>query len=97
MRLWWDILKQMQQLLGSLSIDVFEQRTQTGSRPWAFLGSGFAQIFRLFVSIKEKILSNTNMVASRYIERERPHFRLTSVAQKLLCFSSLVKKLYHAI
>ena len=33
------------------------------------------------------------MVASRYIERERPHFRLTSVAQKLLCFSALIKKL----
>ena len=69
------------------------------NRKWTFCihSQLFYPYFQAIHLYKKKILSNTNMVASRYIESERPHFRLTSVAQKLLCFSSLVKKLCHAI
>ena len=76
------------QRLGSLSNDVFERRTSTGSCPFSLLGDGFAQIFSQIVSIRVKKLRNTNYIASRHIYS--PHFRLTSVAQKRLCLSSLV-------
>ena len=58
-------------LLGSLSNDVFERRTSTGSCPFSFLGDGFAQIFSQIVSIRVKKLSNTNYIASRHITREK--------------------------
>ena len=39
---------------------------------FAFLGLGFAQIFAgQIVSVRVKTLSNTNLVASRYIRREK--------------------------
>ena len=44
----------------SLSKDVFERRTSTGSGLFSFLDSGFGQI----VSIIVKTLKNTNLVAS---------------------------------
>ena len=58
-------------ILGSLSNDVFERRTSTGSCPFSFLGDGFAQIFSQIVSIRVKKLSNTNYIASRHITREK--------------------------
>ena len=42
----------------SLSKDIFERRTTTGSSPFSFLDGGF-------VSIIVKTLRNTNLVASR--------------------------------
>ena len=58
-------------IIGSLSNDVFERRTLTGSCPFSFLGDGFAQIFSQIVSIRVKKLSNTNYIASRHITREK--------------------------
>ena len=36
-----------------------------------FFGIGFAQILRRFVSIRVKALSDTNLVASRRVKREK--------------------------
>ena len=56
----------------------------TGSRLFAFLGSGFAQNFGSVVALRVTTLSSSNLVASRHLKREKkPHFRLTSVAQNV--------------
>ena len=47
---------------GSLSTRVFETRTATGREPFAFLDRIVSQIFILFISNGEKILSNVNVV-----------------------------------
>ena len=57
--------------LGSLSRDVFERCTSTGSGRFALLSRDFEQIFGQIVSIRIKTLSNTNTVASRLIKREK--------------------------
>ena len=57
--------------IGSLSSDVFERRTSTGSGLFALLSRNFDQIFGQIVSIRVKALNNTNMVASRVIKREK--------------------------
>ena len=57
--------------LGSLSSDVFERRTSTGSGLFALFSLDFEQIFEQNVSLRVKTLSNTNLVASRYIKREK--------------------------
>lgn len=62
--------------LGSFSRDIFEQHPSTGSGHFALLASDFDQIF---VSIRVKILGNTNLSASRYIKRKMPHFRPVDV------------------
>jgi len=43
----------------------------TGSGLFALLSRDFEQIFGQIVSIRIKTLSNTNMVASRLIKREK--------------------------
>ena len=61
-------------LYSSLRKDVFEQRTSTGSGLFSFLGRGFAQMFGQIVSISPisvKTRSNTNLVVSRNIKREK--------------------------
>ena len=50
-------------VIGSLSTDVFEQRTTTGSGLCAILGCDFEHIFQQLVSIGIKTLSSTNKVA----------------------------------
>ena len=50
------------QTLGSLSTRVFKTRTATGSEQFAFLDRIASQIFILFISNGEKILSNVNVV-----------------------------------
>ena len=55
----------------SLSKDVFERRTSTGSGPFPLMGSGLASIFGQIVSIRIKTLSNTNLVASSHIIKEK--------------------------
>ena len=57
--------------IGSLSNDVYERRTSTGSGPFSSLDDGFAQIFNQIVSIRVKKLSNTNFISSRHIKREK--------------------------
>jgi len=57
--------------IGSLSSDVFERRTSTGSGLFARLSRVFEQIFVQIVSITIKTLGNKNMVASRLIKREK--------------------------
>ena len=57
--------------LGSLSRDVFERRTSTGSGRFELLNRDFEQIFGQIVSIRITTFSNTNTVASRQIKRER--------------------------
>ena len=49
-------------LLGNLSTRVFEKRTATGIEQCAFLDRIVSQIFILFISNGEKILSNVNVV-----------------------------------
>ena len=56
---------------GSLSSDAFERRTSTGSRRFALLSRYFEQIFGQIVSLRIKTLGNTNMVASRLINRKK--------------------------
>ena len=56
--------------LGSLSRDVFERRTSTGSGVFALFGCDFEQILGQIVSIRVKTLGHTNSAASRHIKRE---------------------------
>ena len=68
---------------GTLTSDVFERRTSTGSMLFALLS-------RDFQHIREKTHSNTtNLVVSRHIARKKVHFRLTCVAQKCRCLNCL--------
>ena len=46
--------------------------------------------FGKIVSIRITTLGNIYMVASRLIKREKAHFRLTGIAQKRRCLSSLL-------
>ena len=56
--------------LGSLSSNVFERRTSTGSGLFSFFDGGFAQIFSQIASITVKKLRNTNFMSSRHVKRE---------------------------
>ena len=56
--------------LGSLSNNVFERRTSTGSDLFSFFDGGFAQIFSQIASIIVKKLRNTNFISSRHVKRE---------------------------
>ena len=58
-------------LYSSLSKNIFERRTSTGSGLFSFLGRGFAQIFGQIVSMSVKTRSNTNSVVSRNIKRDK--------------------------
>ena len=55
---------------GSLSSNVFERRTSTGSGLFSFFDGGFAQIFSQIASIVVKKLRNTNFISSRHVKRE---------------------------
>ena len=57
--------------IGSLNSDLFERRMSSGSGLFALLSRYFEQSFGQIVSIRIKILGNTNVVASRLIEREK--------------------------
>ena len=59
------------QLIGNLSNSVFERRTSTGSGLFAALGCSLVETLRQIVFIGEKKLSNTNLVVSRHIKREK--------------------------
>ena len=55
----------------SLSNSVFERRTSTGSGLFASLGSGLVQTLGQIVFIREKKLSNTNLLESRHIKEKK--------------------------
>ena len=57
-----------------LSNSVFEPWTSTGSGLFASLGSGLVATLELIVFIREKKLSNTNLLALRHIKREKGSF-----------------------
>lgn len=55
--------------LGSLNNEVFERRASIGSELFAILGSDFEKKkFQQIASIRVKVLSNANLVASRHTE-----------------------------
>ena len=54
-----------------LSNSVFERRTSTGSGLFASLGSGLVQTLGQIVFIREKKLSNTNLLESRHIKEKK--------------------------
>ena len=56
--------------MGSLSNDVFERRTSTGSGLFSFFDGGFTQIFSQIASITVKKLRNTNFISSRHVKGE---------------------------
>ena len=53
-----------------LSDDIFGRRTSTGSGFFAILRRDLDQIIRQIVSMREKILKSTNLVALRHIKME---------------------------
>ena len=53
----------------------FERRTSTGSRLFVPFGRDLEQLLGQIISIRVKTPSNTNLVASRHIKREK---KLTS-------------------
>ena len=57
--------------LGSLSNNIFEQRMSTGNGLFTLFGSDFEQILGQIASLRVKTLSNTNLVASRHIKRDK--------------------------
>ena len=58
-----------QPYLQGFSLREYDARQPRKLRPFPFIGSGF--LFRQIVSIRVKKLSNTNLVASRHIKREK--------------------------
>ena len=56
--------------LGSLNNEVFERRASIGSELFAILGSDLEKKknFQQIASIRVKVLSNANLVASRHTE-----------------------------
>lgn len=77
-------------IVGGISRDVFEQRTSTGSGPfdrWAVVLLTFA--CKSFTSDR-RLLAIQIWRCLGILKRKRPHFRLTCVAQKRLCLSSLL-------
>ena len=69
----------------------FLRLTTSGSGFFAFLGSGFAQIFGHIVPIRVNTFGNTIWVGLRFFKTGKwRHFRLPSEAQKHLCLNSLI-------
>ena len=60
---------------------------EEGSGQFAILGRDFDLILGQIVSVREKTLGNTHLVASCHIQRNTTLFRLTCGAQKRLCLS----------
>ena len=72
--------------LESLSKDVFERRTPTGSVFFALFGGRFARNFEKIVCIKVREPSKTNLVTSRHIKKEKAS--LLDVMQRERCVTS---------
>ena len=70
----------LMRIIGSLSSDVFERHTSTGSEPFSLLVSLYATVFVL--PSAQKFVQNHGSSV------QKVHFRLTCVAQKRRCLSS---------
>ena len=70
----WYSISALGNIIESLSSDVSERRTSTGSGFFAHLSCHFEQKFGQIFSIRVKTLSHTNLVASRHIKREKISF-----------------------
>ena len=62
--------REVWETIGSLSNNVFERRTSTGSGLFSFFDGGFAQILSQIASITVKKVRNTNFISSRHVKRE---------------------------
>ena len=79
----------------NLSKDVFERRTTTGSLLCSFWSGIFAQTSGKIVSIiTEETKKWKNWYSQFILKWKSSHFRLTCVAQKRLCLSSLETALH---
>ena len=58
-------------LIRSLSRDVYERRTSTESGLFALLSHDFEKMFGQIVTVRVKTLTNTNMIASGHLKREK--------------------------
>ena len=68
----WDCFRDAIAFLsGSLSTDVFERRTSTGSGLFALLRRDFDKMFGQIVSVRVKTPNNSNLAASRHIKSRR--------------------------
>ena len=76
-----------------ISTEVCERRKSNGSGLLAILSYDFEQIFGQILSVRVKSLSNTDLVSSRHLKEKRAHFRLTCVARKRRCLSSLIRSI----
>ena len=72
----------------------FEWRKSIGSTHFAFLGSGFAQNFGQVVCMRENTLGISKLAASKHVKEKTSYFRLTCVAQKRLCISSVIASVH---
>ena len=77
-------------IIVSLSSDVFERRTSTGSGLFALLSRDFDQLFGQIVSIRIKTLDNRIWNRQGLLKEKKAYFRLTCVDQKRRCLSSLI-------
>ena len=66
-----NVVGQLENFLRSLSSEVLERCTLTGSGLFELLNRDFEQIFGQIVSTRVKTLSNASLVASRDFEREK--------------------------
>ena len=73
-----------------LSNSFFEPWTSTGSGLFASLGSGLFETLGLIVFIREKKLSNTNLLALRHIKREKGSFPVDVHPSKRLLHKPLI-------
>ena len=80
-------------IAGSLSKDVVERRKSTGGGLFALLGRDFEQLLRQIISISVKTLSNTNLVPSRHIKREKGSLPVDFPPSKtsILCVANFFK------
>ena len=76
-------------MLRSLSNDVFERQTSTGSGLFVLFSRDFEQILGQNVCLRVKTLSNANMVASRRIKKEKGLLPVNVLRLKRCCLKSL--------
>ena len=75
-------------IIASVSKDVFEWYTSTGSGPLAFLGNVYVQIFWQIFPLRIKTLfGNKNFVTFRHVNGENTSFPVDVHDSKLFCLS----------
>ena len=83
-------------ILGSLSSDVFEPRTSSGSGLFALLNRQFEQMFGQILSIRVKLRSNAIFVPWRYIKRGTGSLPVRYVVQERHCLNSIFWTIFHS-